>query len=65
MGDCGGPQRGTLESGVTVRIIRYFRELLLTLKRIESHLAKLAECIQEGNAYDSGHKSISVRDYNH
>lgn len=47
-----------------MRIIAYFRELLETLKRIEIHLRRLAECVQESSRDYGDKRSISVTHWN-
>lgn len=47
-----------------MRIIKYFRELLATLKRIETHLAKIAGCVYEGHHRHGDRCSISTKHWN-
>lgn len=48
-----------------MKVIRYFKELLATLKRIEAHLDKLAGCVhfrRHGGHGDSA--SLSTKHWN-
>jgi len=45
-----------------MRVIRYFRDLLATLKLIEGHLEKLASCVgKSGRHYDR--PTLSVKNW--
>lgn len=41
------------------KIIGYFLDLLLTLKKIEEHLAKVSSCVAQ-NRRDYGHKKYFI-----
>ena len=45
-----------------MKIIRYFVELLDTLKRIEAHLEKAASCVEAGSRYSA---AVRTKPYNH
>lgn len=45
-----------------MRIIRYFVELLDTLKRIEAHLAKVTSCVEARAGYSA---AVRTKPYNH
>jgi hypothetical protein len=46
------------------RIVAYFADLLRTLKAIEKHLARLAECVEDNRNTYGDRVSISTRHWN-
>ena len=48
-----------------MKVINYFREVLITLKKIEGHLSKVAECVKIINKTGSyGNKAINTKHWN-
>jgi hypothetical protein len=45
-------------------IIKYFKELLCTLNRIESHLSKIASCVNENNRGYGDKNTFSTKHWN-
>jgi len=45
-------------------MLNYFRELLLTLKRIESHLERLASCVRDSGRGYGDNRSLSTKHWN-
>ncbi len=45
-------------------MIKYFRDLLLTLKNIEKHLEKLAKCVHEKHHSHGDRMSLSIKHWN-
>jgi hypothetical protein len=46
------------------KIINYFKELLVTLKKIESHLEKLSNCVSSSSRNHGDRFSISTKHWN-
>lgn len=42
-------------------MIKYFKDLLATLKRIEGHLERLALCVERNHDKRHGQASLSVK----
>lgn len=45
-------------------MIKYFKDVLATLKRIESHLARLANCVVRNRYGHGDRESISTKHWN-
>lgn len=45
-------------------MIKYFKELLKTLKSIDSNLTKISNCVQENHHTHGDKASISVKHWN-
>lgn len=45
-------------------MIKYFKELLLTLKRIETHLALLSSCVVASSKSHGDRLSVSTKHWN-
>ena len=45
-------------------MLKYFRELLTTLKAIERHLSVLASCVQTSHRGDGDRISLSTKHWN-
>jgi len=46
-----------------MKLIKYFRDLLLTLKHIENHLKKISDCVHE-NRSRGDRSTLSVKHWN-
>lgn len=47
-----------------MNVIKYFKELLDTLKKIEKHLALLSACVKSGHHRHGDHYSLSTKHWN-
>jgi hypothetical protein len=45
-------------------MIKYFKELLITLKNIEKHLETIAACVKTNSGGHGDKKSLSVKHWN-
>lgn len=45
-------------------MFNYFKELLATLKKIERHLSRIANCVKEKNLNHGDRYSISTKHWN-
>jgi len=45
-------------------MLKYFRELLLTLKSIEQHLGRISSCVKDTTRHHGDKHSISTKHWN-